>query len=215
MPPVERPSRLIAVMGTGTDIGKTWACATLLSRARELHWRVAARKPAQSFDPGNCAPTDAATLAAASGESEDTVCPRHRWYPLAMAPPMAADRLQQPPLLLKDLLAEIRWPAGVQLGLIETAGGVRSPLAHDADCSEFARCVAPDEVLLVADAGLGTINSVRLALHALSFAPVTVLLNRFDANNELHQLNRNWLVSRDRLRVIVDVRDMLDLPQRP
>jgi dethiobiotin synthetase len=205
----ERPARLIAVMGTATDIGKTWASAALLMHARACQWRVAARKPAQSFDPASSAPTDAKTLAAASGDNAENVCLPHRWYPLAMAPPMAADRLQRPPLLLKELLAELSWPKDVRLGLVETAGGVRSPLAHDADCSEFARCLAPDDILLVADAGLGTINSVRLAMQVLSFAAVTVLLNRFDASDELHQLNRDWLASRDQLRVITDVREML------
>jgi dethiobiotin synthetase len=93
--------------------------------------------------------------------------------------------------------------------LIETAGGVRSPITHDADCSEFTRRVSPDEVLLVADAGLGTISAVRLALQAIPFATVTVLLNRFDVTNELHRLNREWLAVRDKVRVIVDVSELL------
>ncbi len=126
-----------------------------------------------------------------------------------MAPPMAADKLGRPQLLLEELVAEIRWPDNIDIGLIETVGGVRSPMAHDADCSEFTRRVVPDEVLLVADAGLGTINTVRLSLQALSFATVTVLLNRFDAASELHRLNRRWLEVHDRVRIIVEVGELL------
>jgi dethiobiotin synthetase len=201
---VDRPSRLIVVVGTGTEVGKTWSSSKLLRHARGQHLKVAARKPVQSFDPGSDAPTDAAQLADATGENIETVCPRHRWYPVAMAPPMAAEALNRPLLLLDALIEEIHWPAGIDLGLVETAGGLRSPIAHDGDSRDLVRRLEPDEVLLVADAGLGTINAVRLAMESLSFVKVTALLNRFDADNELHRRNREWLEVRDRLRVIVD-----------
>jgi dethiobiotin synthetase len=50
-------------------------------------------------------------------------------------------------------------------------------------------------VLLVADAGLGTLNAVRLSAEALRQVPalLVVVLNRFDSATELHVLNRNWL----------------------
>lgn len=201
---VERPARLLIVVGTATEVGKTWASTKLLAHARTQNLRVAARKPVQSFDPHSSTPTDAAQLAQASGEAVEAVCPRHRWYPLAMAPPMAADVLGRPPLLLDELIAEIHWQPGTDLGLIETAGGIRSPITHDADSRDLVRRLAPDAVLLVADAGLGTINAVRLAVEALQFAVVTVLLNRFDAGNDLHRRNRQWLEKHDGLKVSID-----------
>ena len=51
MADVPRPTHLVVVAGTGTDIGKTWVAATLLTAWRDGGWAVAARKPAQSFDP--------------------------------------------------------------------------------------------------------------------------------------------------------------------
>lgn len=207
MPPVDRPARLIAVVGTGTEVGKTWVSARLLSMLRRRGLRVAARKPAQSFEPDSHEPTDAHQLAAATGELAVIVCPAHRWYPVAMAPPMAADKLQRSQIFLAELLAEITWPAGIDVGLVETAGGLCSPIAHDADCNEFVERIAPDEVLLVGDAGLGTINGIRLAMRALNASNVTVLLNRFDGASELHGFNRDWLRERDGFRVITDVTD--------
>ena len=51
---------------------------------------------------------------------------------------------------------------------METAGGVRSPLAgDDGDAVALAGSLMPDVVVLVADAGLGTINAVRLTVAAL------------------------------------------------
>jgi dethiobiotin synthetase len=199
-----RPARLIGVVGTGTEIGKTWVTSRLLSSLRAQGVRVAARKPVQSYEP-DAATTDAAQLAAASGEDVRDVCPAHRCYPLAMAPPMAADALGRGRLLLQEIVDEIRWPDGIDVGFVETVGGVRSPLAHDGDSVDLLHQLQVDAALLVADAGLGTINSVRLSVSSLAPLPVMVYLNRFDASNRLHQLNREWLMDRDGLRVFVDI----------
>ncbi len=87
-----RPRRVVAVVGTGTDVGKTWVAARLLTDLRAAGLRVAARKPAQSFEPDDDpAGLDAAVLGAATGEPPEEVCPPHRWYEVAMAPPMAAE----------------------------------------------------------------------------------------------------------------------------
>jgi dethiobiotin synthetase len=210
-----RPRRLVAVVGTGTDVGKTWVAARLLSDLRAAGLRVAARKPAQSFDPSDApASRDAAVLGAASGEAAEDVCVPHRWYEIPMAPPMAAEALGRPTFGIADLMDELRWPGvpveplePVDVGLVETAGGVRSPLAVDGDCLEFCRALAPDAVVLVADAGLGTINSVRLSAAALGAAglvgtPVVVVLNRFGVGVDLHARNLEWLRTRDALTVV-------------
>ena len=201
-----RPRRLVVVVGTGTDVGKTWVAARLLSELRGAGATVAARKPAQSFDPGeDPSDLDAAVLGAASGEAPEVVCPAHRWYEVPMAPPMAAEALGRPPFRSADLVGELEWPTDpVDVGLVETAGGVRSPLAADGDCASFCAALAPDLVVLVADAGLGTINAVRLTVDSLRGlgAPVAVVLNRFDAAVDVHIQNARWLRSRDGLTVV-------------
>jgi dethiobiotin synthetase len=223
-----RPRRVVAVVGTGTDIGKTWVAARLLTELRIAGLPVAARKPAQSFDPDDDpASLDAAVLGAASNEPPEQVCPRHRWYEVPMAPPMAAEALVRPSFTIQDLMSELQWPEHaaadadadanadaandaahaanpVEVGLVETAGGLRSPLAADGDCLALCEAIAPDVVLLVADAGLGTINAVRLTLHALRPLPssVIVVLNRYDPALDLHVRNRQWLQARDGLTVV-------------
>jgi dethiobiotin synthetase len=196
---------LVAVVGTGTDVGKTWVTARLIETLRREGGTVAARKPAQSFDPADDpAHYDAAVLAAASGESPESVCPPHRWYEVAMAPPMAAEVLGRNGFTLADLLDELQWPeASTEIGFLETAGGLRSPIADDGDCLALVRAANPDVVLLVADAGLGTINSVRLTLGELKHvpSPVVVVLNRFDVGSDLHRRNMAWLRDRDGARL--------------
>ena len=206
-----RPDRLLLVTGTGTEIGKTWVGVQLLTELRARGSSVAARKPAQSFEAGDEGRTDADELARATEESPTDVCLAHRWYAVPMAPPMAAEVLRRPPFTIAELVAEIAWPAsGIDVGLVETAGGVRSPLADDGDSVDVARALVPDLVVLVADAGLGTINAVRTCAAALDAWPVVVVLNRFDEGDELHRRNRDWLVERDGLDVVTSIGALVD-----
>lgn len=191
-----RPSRLIAIVGTDTDVGKTWVASELLRRWRAQGLCVAARKPVQSYELSS-KPTDAEQLAAATGEHCHTICPVHRWYPRALAPPMAADALLRPRIELEALIAEIIWAARVDVALVETAGGVRSPLAHDGDSIDLVRGLRPDVVLLVAAAGLGTLNAIRLTLATLDGLPTQVFLNRFDPQDPVHHANIQWLAEHD------------------
>jgi dethiobiotin synthetase len=210
-----RPDRIVVVCGTGTEVGKTWVGAHLLADLRSRDRTVAARKPAQSFDVdmqgerlGGA--TDAEILAEATGEHPGEVCRSYRSYHRAMAPPIAAEALGLPAFTVAELVAELSWPIGpTDVGLVETAGGIRSPQADDGDVCDMVAALGPDLVLVVADAGLGTINSIRMSIDALAGArgakpevPVAVVLNRYDGNHEIHRRNRSWLESRDGYLVI-------------
>lgn len=210
-----RPDQLIVITGTGTEVGKTWVAVALLELARRAGRSVAARKPAQSFQPGED-PTDAERLAAASGEPPEQVCPSHRSYPVPLAPPMAAEALAVAPPSMAELAAEIAgsWPphrSAVDIGLVEGAGGIASPLASDGDTAELARRLAADAVVLVADPALGVIHSVRLARLALPPSiPTVVYLNRFDSHQDLHRRNRDWLADRDGFTVATEPVELLE-----
>jgi dethiobiotin synthetase len=189
---------LVVCTGTGTEVGKTWVGASVLSALANRGVTVAARKPAQSFDRGDAGPTDAEVLAVATGEQAHDVCPIHRWYPTAMAPPMAAAVLERESFTVDDLIFELRWPApSPEVCWVETVGGVRSPIASDGDSADLCAALEPDLVVLVGDAGLGTINSVRVSAPALARWPLIVYLNHYDESDDLHTLNRAWLTDRD------------------
>jgi dethiobiotin synthetase len=201
--------KLVVVAGTATEVGKTWVGAALARELRGRGVKVAARKPVQSFEPG-AGPTDADVLAAATGEDPHDVCPPHRWLGVPMAPPMAADALGLSPVSLADLLGELQWPDSTHVGLLEGVGGPRSPLADDGDTVDLVSGAGADVVVLVADAGLGTINAVRLSAHAFGERPVVTILNRFDDGDDLHRRNRDWLVKEDGLTVVTDVVGLCD-----
>ncbi len=192
----KRPNLLVGIMGTGTEVGKTWVGCGLLTEIRQRNRTVAARKPAQSFEITD-ATTDADELAGATGEESLIICPAHRRYEIAMAPPMAADALGRDRLMIAELVDEVRasWEGrAVDVGVVETAGGARSPVAHDGDCVDLLAELDVDVVLLVADAGLGTINSIRLTVDALATLgrPMAIFLNRFDDTDDLHRRNQQW-----------------------
>jgi dethiobiotin synthetase len=204
---------LVLVTGTGTDVGKTWVGAELLRRISALGWTVSARKPAQSYSREDQI-TDADILAAASGETANEVCPPGRWYPVAMAPPMAAEVLGLPTVLLGDLEREVGsgWPlVPVDVGLIEGAGGVASPLASNGDIAELARSLGTNLAIVVAKAERGTINSIRLSHDVLSPMRVVVYLNRFDKDNEMHVRNYDWLTKHDGFVVTTEIQVLVDL----
>jgi dethiobiotin synthetase len=205
-----RPERLVLVTGTGTEIGKTWVACRLAVAIRDRDLAVAARKPVLSYDPtDDLAASDAVLLARATEETPEAVCPPHRWYPVAMAPPMAAEVLGRPAFTIAELVAEIVWPRGTAVGLVEAVGGVLSPLAEDGDSVTLAEQLVPDLVVLVADAGLGTINAVRLTVEPLAQWPTTVVLNRYDPMSDLHRRNRAWLVDREHLDVVISAEQIL------
>ena len=211
-----RPSRLAVVTGTGTDVGKTWLTVELARHLRARGLAVTARKPVQSYAAP--AATDAHALAAATGDTPHAVCPPHRWYAVAMAPPMAAGVLGVEPPTLAQLTAEIAssWTTGhADVGLVEGAGGVASPLAVDGDTASIARGLGADVAVVVAHPGLGTINDVRLATRALAPVPVVVFLNRFDADEALHGRNRSWLGDVDGLTVTVTAAEVADYLAAP
>jgi len=198
-----RPARLGVVTGTGTEVGKTWFAAATLAALRHDGVTVAARKPVQSFEPGQ-GPTDADVLAQATAESASEICPAHRSLSAAMAPPMAAELLGRPAFAIADLVAELSWPRSVEVGLVEGVGGPRSPLASDGDTVGLVAALRPDLVVVVAPAGLGAINAVLLSVAPFAEQRVVVALNRFDDADDLHRRNRAWLVERSELDVVTD-----------
>jgi dethiobiotin synthetase len=194
-------TEIVYCVGTATDVGKTWMGAAVLAELRRRGRVVAACKPVQSYDPADEGPLDAEALAAATGQHPDEVCPPGRTYEVAMAPPMAAEVLGRACPALGELV-----PAPPADGLlwVEGVGGPRSPVAADGDGVDLCAALAPDVVVLVADAGLGTINAVVLSiepLRALGHEPL-VVLNRYDAADDLHRRNLEWLVARLGLDVV-------------
>ena len=168
---MKRPFRIF-VTGTDTGVGKTQASCALLSLLADRGLSPAPFKPYESGCASLLRPADALAMRAAakSDDELDRVCP-HR-FRLPVAPGVAARRLRRNPPL-EETLAAFRSFDGRPL-VVEGAGGLRVPLdfGHDViDLIELLRL----PVLLVARAGLGTLNHTALSLEALERRRIEVL----------------------------------------
>jgi dethiobiotin synthetase len=154
--------RVIVVTGTDTGVGKTIVSAALAALATE---KVAYVKPAQTGDDD-----DAATVARLAGV-ETHVLAR---YPDPLAPATAARRAKLA-AVTPETVAEYVRGLDAELVLVEGAGGLLVRFDDEggtlADVAELLQ--AP--VIVVARAGLGTLNHTALTLEALQARDLTCL----------------------------------------
>jgi dethiobiotin synthetase len=122
---------------------------------------------------------------------------------------MAARELGAPGFTTADLAGGIEWSTAVDVGLVEGVGGPRSPISDDGDNVDLAHLLGPDLVVVVADAGLGTINAVRMSVAAFAGFATVVALNRFGAD-PLHHRNLEHLVGVDGFDVVTEPRALAD-----
>lgn len=161
--------RLI-VLGTGTGVGKTHVTVTLARALAQLHpgLPISALKPIES-GIGGADPSDSDRLAAVSRHVKPAA--PHPLYAFAepLTPYLAAAREGR----TIDLTAIGRWveeqqaPDGRVWQLIETAGGVFSPLSSRASNFELAESLSPAVWVLVAADALGVLHDLRATLEAL------------------------------------------------
>jgi dethiobiotin synthetase len=155
---------VLVVTGTGTGVGKTVATAALTSTARRAGVDVAVCKPVQTgTDAGD---DDLAEVTRLTGLTKVVGLAR---YPQPLAPRAAAERagtsLPSRGNVVK-LIRALDRPG--QLTLVEGAGGL---LVEIADAGVTLRDVAADlgaAVLVVATAGLGTLNHTALTVESLA-----------------------------------------------
>lgn len=168
---MSRPFRVF-VTGTDTGVGKTEAACALLSLLADAGQRPAVFKPYESGCAHLLAPADALALREAARGTDDIedICPHRFRAPLA--PGVAARKLGQEPSFERTLAA-FRSFAGRPL-VAEGAGGLRVPLDSRRDVIDLVQALRLP-VLLVARAGLGTLNHTALSLELLARRRVKVL----------------------------------------
>lgn len=156
---------VLIVTGTGTGVGKTVVTAALAALAVDRRAPVAVVKVAQT-GVGPDEPADLDQIATLSGASN---LHEYARYPDPLSPEAAARRSGLPEVDLDAAAAHIQDLADLQnLVLVEGAGGLLVRYTSDgATLADLARTLnAP--VLVVVEAGLGTLNSTALTLEALA-----------------------------------------------
>jgi dethiobiotin synthetase len=182
------------VTGTDTGVGKTFVTCAVAQRARAAGLRVFAFKPIETGVSGEWG-EDQVALADAAGDV------RRGTYRFKLAAaPWVASQLEREEIDLDRVEAQFREGArGADLLLVEGAGGWRVPLTPKHDTSDLARRISLP-VLVVARAGLGTINHTLLTVEAiradgLEVAGVVLSL-RPDEDAEFARSNAEQLLHR-------------------
>ena len=186
------------IIGTGTDVGKTYVTGLLLKHALEASYNAAYYKPAMSGnrldDAGQIIPGDACEVQRISGSSQpvETMC--SFIYQAALSPHLAARQAGRPidPAVIAADLAELT--GQYDMILLEGCGGIICPLRDDDSLIMQQDLMETycDSTILVADAGLGSINATVLSVHYLTSHSIPlsgIILNNFQPDNPMHQDN--------------------------
>jgi dethiobiotin synthetase len=162
------------VTGTDTSVGKTVVAAALVKALRAEGVRALGFKPAQTGPPlaDDGQLSDAEVLAIASGEHSPLAVPvLDLLEPLA--PAVAADRagIRVSPAEIEEKIERLR-SEGYTL-VIEGAGGVLVPLLWDYTVIDIAERFKL-EAVVVARAGLGTLNHIMLTAAMLQTRKIPI-----------------------------------------
>jgi dethiobiotin synthetase len=155
---------VLVITGTGTEVGKTAVTAGIAALARAEGRRVAVLKPAQTgLMPGE--PGDVAEVARLAGDVTTRELAR---YPDPLAPDTAARRAGMATVHPADVAAAVtELDAGHDLVLVEGAGGLLVRFDESGSTLADIAWAVNAPVLIVARAGLGTLNTTALTAEAL------------------------------------------------
>lgn len=203
------------VAGTDTGVGKTEVASALLSLLADAGLAPGALKPYESGCADVERPADALALRAAA-RSEDALghISLHR-FRAALAPGMAAERLGLNPSWTETLKA-FRAFQGRAL-VVEGAGGLLVPLDRRHQVIDLVAATRLP-VVLVARAGLGTLNHTGLSLLALRERRIpvraVVLVQSSPTRDGSARENARWLKRRDGVEVLGPVPFVPDAEER-
>ena len=155
---------VLVITGTGTEVGKTVATAAVAAAALAAGRTVAVLKAAQTGvrpdEPGDA--DEVARLAGAVTKAEVAR------YPEPLAPATAARRAGLKPVRPHEIAeAAAKLATEHDLVLVEGAGGLLVRFDHEGGTLAHAAELLRAPVLVVASAGLGTLNTTELTAREL------------------------------------------------
>ena len=207
-------SKNVFVTGTGTDVGKTYVTALMVKKLRDAGFRAAYYKAAMSGNDrradGSLIPGDALCVRTVSGISQplEDMCPFV--YEHAYSPHLAS-RIEGRPVRMdavKNGFSALE--KTYDYVTMEGSGGILCPL-----CTDGAKIQLEDVIgqlnlgcVIVADAGLGTINDVVLTTFYMRQKHIPVrglIFNRWHPGSLLEEDNLRMCASMTGLKILACV----------
>ena len=193
-------SRNLFITGTGTEIGKTYIAGLIVKTLHEAGLDVAYYKAAMSGNErrpdGSLIPGDALFVRELSGISQslESMCPYV--YENAVSPHLAA-KLEGHPVSMEVIEQTFRAVCHEHdYVVVEGSGGITCPLRFDDEQIQLEDIVRRFHLpsLLVADAGLGTINGVVLTYEYMKQKKLPlkgIIINNFHTGNVMEEDNKH------------------------
>lgn len=203
------------VTGTDTGVGKTEVAAALLSLLADAGLAPGAYKPYESGCENVERPADALALRTAARSDDALAMMSLHRFRAPLAPGIAAERLGLNPSWTETLKA-FRAFQGRAL-VVEGAGGLFVPLDRRHQVIDLIAATRLP-VVLVARAGLGTLNHTGLSLLALKerrirVRAVVLVQPKPGRDASIHD-NVRWLRRRDGVEVLGPVRYVAEPVER-
>jgi dethiobiotin synthetase len=217
-------SKNLFITGTGTDVGKTYVTGLIVKKLREggassAYYKAAMsgneRRPDSTLIPG-----DALQVKTMSGVEQplEEMCPYI--YETAVSPHLAA-KIEGNPIEMECVLKNFDRVCGTyDYVTVEGSGGIFCPLRFDEQKIQLEDFIKARSLacLMIADAGLGTINAVVLTAEYMKARKIPVkgiIFNHYEPGNPLHEDNRLMCEAMTGLNVVACVKDGdmdLDIP---
>ena len=209
-------SKNLFITGTGTEIGKTYVTALIVKKLAETSESTAYFKAAMSGNEkrkdGSLIPGDALKVKTMSGikQSLEEMCPYV--YETAVSPHLASKIEGNPVDMKKVLYSFDKEKKKYEYVTIEGSGGILCPLRFDEQKISLEDFIKEKDFncLMIADAGLGTINSVVLTAEYMknkNMNLVGIIFNHYQEGNILHEDNIFMCEYLTKLKVIAKVKD--------
>lgn len=158
----------IFITGTGTDIGKTYATALIIKKLREAGYNTGYYKAALSGaeeKDGKLIPGDAEYVCKTAGIDKDPAECVSYIYKNAYSPHLAA-LLEGNPVEMDVVIDDFKKAAMEYSYLtVEGSGGIVCPIRYDKKImlEDIVKTLGLPSII-IADAGLGTLNSIVLTV---------------------------------------------------
>nr|WP_296155374.1 dethiobiotin synthase [uncultured Blautia sp.] len=191
-------SRALFVTGTGTDIGKTFITGLIVKKLAESEKNPGYYKAAMSGNDrrpdGSLIPGDALFVQQISGIRQplDEMCPYV--YENAVSPHLAS-RIEGNPVEMSIVKQGFQKTASTyDYVTVEGSGGILCPICFDERKIQLEDVIKELQLpsILIADAGLGTINSVVLTAEYMKAHDLPLkgmIFNHFHPGNVMEEDN--------------------------
>ena len=209
-----KKAKKIFIVGTGTDVGKTYVTGLIVKKLKESGMNAAYYKAAMSgnerTEEGMLLPGDAQYVKTVSGIEQSLACMCPYVYEAAVSPHLAS-RIEGNPVMLQEVVKGFEEVCRqYDYVTMEGSGGILCPICFDERelwLEDVIRELGLSS-LIVADAGLGTINSVVLTveyMRAKGLPVKGIIFNRFHPGDRMEEDNLRMCEHRTKLPVLACV----------